>query len=430
MKHLFLIAIYFLIIASIGGQSIDTIYTVEKLKKSVSFAMLTMGGDVLTLPGGKLNIGNEQVNLPASFVPRFTIGGTHFWGHADFYVSFPLGFSVSKNPSFTSSYKLVEAVETGAKIYPWAMKPKRLVPYIGISFQPFIFKTELKDNKYKYGGATYEQFTSPIHLGLTYMTNKCIINLGVRYDGNRNINYYTSPTETALASIKPYTINFGIVRYLDTDKGLGTENATDQANKKYHILKKHNKLNAWYWGIGPSTALQMSKSSFLKAKHPYLYEDMLNSFLIPELSFGRYFHKAEMNLSTSFRYMAWRSKAFDTSIKMNRISLAIEPYKFLFDYHGFVPFVGPSLNFDKLSFNENGKVTSQTKTSLGIVFGWDIRVTHTGTSLLRTNLRYVPNLHMQVDNEKLMFDHLEFNFIQYVHFFGRGSASGLYRKKD
>jgi hypothetical protein len=215
---------------------------------------------------------------------------------------------------------------------------------------------------------------------------------------------------------------------MDTDRGLGAVNSTDQLNKKHHILKKHNKLNAWYWGIGPSAALQLSKSPFLKSKHPYLYDDMLNSFLIPELTVGRYFHKADMNLSTSFRYMAWSSKAFDTKLKMNRISLAIEPYKFLFDYHGFVPFVGPSLNIDKLSVNINDKVTSANKTSLGIVFGWDIRVTQTGTSLLRTNLRYVPNLHLKVDNEKLMFDHLEFNFIQYVHFFGRSKAYDKYRK--
>ncbi|MFM2392211.1 MAG: hypothetical protein RLZZ546_188 [Bacteroidota bacterium] len=428
MKHLFSTALFILLGLSICGQSIDTIYRVEDMKKSVSFAMLTLGGDVLTLPGGKMSINNENVNLPSSLVPRFTIGGTHFWGHADFYVHFPLGISFNKTPSFASSYNLFEEVETGAKFYPWAMKPKRLVPFVGISFQPFIFRTELKDKEYKYGGATHEKFTTPIHAGLTYMTNKLIFNLGVRYDGDRNFNYYTSPIKTSLTSIQPFSINFGIVRYMDTDRGLGTVNATDQLNKKHHILKKHNKLNAWYWGIGPSAALQLSKSPFLKSKHPYLYDDMLNSFLIPELTVGRYFHKADMNLSTSFRYMAWSSKAFDTKLKMNRISLAIEPYKFLFDYHGFVPFVGPSLNIDKLSVNINDKVTSANKTSLGIVFGWDIRVTQTGTSLLRTNLRYVPNLHLKVDNEKLMFDHLEFNFIQYVHFFGRSKAYDKYRK--
>ncbi|MCC7245640.1 MAG: hypothetical protein IT269_08180 [Saprospiraceae bacterium] len=60
------------------------------------------------------------------------------------------------------------------------------------------------------------------------------------------------------------------------------------------------------------------------------------------------------------------------------------------------------------------------------MFGWDIRVTKTGTSLLRTNLRYAPGLNLKTDDgQKVMFDHLEFNFIQYVTFIGRKK---LYRK--
>ena len=87
------------------------------------------------------------------------------------------------------------------------------------------------------------------------------------------------------------------------------------------------------------------------------------------------------------------------------------------------------LSVENLNVNDNGVKTSTTKPALGIVFGWDIRVTKTGTNLLRTNLRYTPKLNLNVADEKVMFDHLEFNFIQMVHFFGRGKVYAAHRNK-
>jgi hypothetical protein len=210
---------------------------------------------------------------------------------------------------------------------------------------------------------------------------------------------------------------------------MGSPKQIEQENIKYYLLKKANKLSTWYYGIGPSTALQMSKSPFFEKKHPYLHQDMLNSFLLPDVTFGRYFSKVDMNIGLAARTMFFKTGAFDTNIKMNRNVISLEAYKFLFDYHGFVPFVGTMFSLENLNENENGMKTSETKPALGIVFGWDIRVTKTGTSLLRTNLRYTPNLNLKIEDEKVMFDHLEFNFIQWVHFFGRGKVYQASREK-
>ena len=97
-------------------------------------------------------------------------------------------------------------------------------------------------------------------------------------------------------------------------------------------------------------------------------------------------------------------------------------YQFLFNYLGFVPFAGPILSYEKLHTTVNGVNYNDNKFALGITFGWDIRVTKTGTSLLRTNLRYYPNLSMDIEGEKMTFNHLEFNFIQWVQFIGRKKA--------
>ena len=79
------------------------------------------------------------------------------------------------------------------------------------------------------------------------------------------------------------------------------------------------------------------------------------------------------------------------------------------------------LSVSHVASAQNTKFT-ENKPALGLVFGWDIRVTKTGTGLLRTNLRYFPDLHMDIEGDKMMFDHLEFNFIQWVQFLGRKRA--------
>lgn len=409
---------------------IDSVYTLEKIEKSTSFAALTVGGDILTLGQAKTTINGKTTNLPHHFMPRFNVGGTHFWGHADFYVTFPLVLSFGGSAEGINNYRYTEGVETGAKIFPWAMKPGRITPYVGISFQPISFKFTIENDAYKYGGSEYSKFITPIHLGLTYTSDKYLFNIGSRWVRDTDFEYYQSPKSSVNSSFSPLNFNISIFRYMDTDKSMATPKALDQLNKKHYVLEKEGGLSTWYWAFGPSTALQMSKSSFFQKNYPYFYNDMNNSILVPELAFGKYFYKGDFNVNAALRFMHWSKSAFDTKTKMNRFSVAVEAYKFLFDYHGFVPFIGPSIMMDHISVNANGQMQAETKPALGIVLGWDIRVTQTGTSLLRTNLRYAPSHYIKIDNEKLMFDHLEFNFIQFVKFFGRSNIYKKYRAKN
>lgn len=407
---------------------IDSVYTFDKMQKSTSFAALTFGPDILTLGQSSTHINGNSVQLPSQIVPRLNIGGKHFWGHADFYVTFPLGFSVGLGQSDDiKNFKYTEGVETGAKFYPWAMRKGRLTPYLGISFQPVSFSYTLKQDQYKYGGSEYSKMITPIHAGLTYTSDNYMYNLGARWVKNTDFQYYQSPSTKVGSSISPLNVNISIFRYLDSSKGMTNSKSLDQLNIKHYILEKENGLSSWYWAVGPSTALQMSRSSFFENNHPYFYDDMNNSFLVPEIALGRYFYKGDFNVNIAARYMAWSKSAFDTKIKMSRFSTALEGYKFLFDYHGFVPFVGPSVMLDHIAVDQNGLTTTMTKPVIGIVFGWDIRISQTATSLLRTNLRYVPNHHIKIGDDKLMFDHLEFNFIQYVKFFGRNKIFNKYR---
>jgi hypothetical protein len=165
----------------------------------------------------------------------------------------------------------------------------------------------------------------------------------------------------------------------------------------------------------------MNRSPFLEENFPFFY-DNYSAAILPDLSLGRYFHKLDANVNLSYRTYGDKYEGFDTEIKTRRHSVGLETVKFLFNYLGFVPFAGPVVTYENMQTTVNGTDYNENKLAVGLTFGWDIRVTKTGSSLLRTNLRYFPNLHMNIEGEKMMFDHLEFNFIQWVHFFGRKKA--------
>ena len=111
--------------------------------------------------------------------------------------------------------------------------------------------------------------------------------------------------------------------------------------------------------------------------------------------------------------------------ELKRSSIGLEVTKFLFDYHGFVPFVGPYVGYETLSFEENfeGQLThdvTDEQIGYGIAFGWDIRPNRLQTWILRTNLRWFPDLKLQIEGDaEISFDNVEFNFIQLILFPGR-----------
>jgi hypothetical protein len=410
---------------SLYGQS-DSTYTLDYIDKSTRFAWLTYGGDLNYLSGGStqqlINGVKQTTNFKSTLTPRLTIGGIHFWGHADFYVTFPLSFlSLQNTPNGISELNINQRVETGMRLYPIKLKPQRLSPFLGVSFSRLRFSQESENSKSSNGVPTYDRFTYPIQLGLTYTSNNWHISASAYYNYQNEFDYYISPTERASVNLNPVSFNISLLRYIDTDRKARTPRAVGQINRDYNVLKNKGLLNSWFFGVGPSSALRMTKSSFLKENYPFFSDDF-SSTLVPDLTFGRYFHDVDANINLSYRTYGGRYEGFDTDIKTWRHSVGIESVKFLFNYLGFVPFAGPILSYENLSTSVNGTVHNESKLALGLTFGWDIRVIRSRKFLLRTNLRYYPNLHMDIKGEKMMFDHLEFNFIQFVYFIGRRKA--------
>ena len=294
---------------------------------------------------------------------------------------------------------------------------------MGISFKRLRFSQESESSNSSNGVPSYGRNIQPIQFGLTYTSNKWHISVSGYYNYQNEFNYFISPTERADVRLEPLSMNLSLLRYIDSNRDMRTKKGVKRINEDYEVLKSKNLLSDWFFGVGPSSALQLSKSSYLKESFPFFYDDY-SATILPDLSLGRYFHKLDANVNLSYRPYRDQYEGFDTEIDIRRRSLGVESVKFLFNYLGFAPFLGPILSYENLRTTVNGTDYQEKKMALGITFGWDIRITKTGTRLLRTNLRYYPNLHMEVNGEKMMFDHLEFNFIQWVQYIGRKETLG------
>ena len=393
------------------------------------FAQMTLGLDFQHVGNGTSTYISEMEGSTLTFstlpwqsstIPRFIIGGTHFWGHADFYIAIPFGSASFESEGQQISYGT--GVETVLKAYPWRMEDRKIRPYIGISLAPIKYKQD--NSLLEYGdGPRYTDNRQPLLCGLTYLSKGYALEAGITYDYTNKIDYPTSHSTTGVVATPRvlYTLSY---RYMfdttleaeaDWDSGY-TQNVTE-------VLADRNELNGFFVGAGMSAALWSGTSSYNTAQRPYI--STYGWSLLPEFSLGYYDHDLDAAVIANHRSYTASTLTYGTEQAAGRRSLGVEALKFIGDYHGFVPFVGIAGSYELLSFSEShdgdpAVDIRDQKPALGIVFGWDIRPNRLQSFLLRTNLRYYPSLHLDTPSgDSISFNTLEFNFIQLVVFPGR-----------
>jgi len=198
-----------------------------------------------------------------------------------------------------------------------------------------------------------------------------------------------------------------------------TKIASTEVNRASNNL--FSKSNKWgvFFAAGPSSSFPLVSSSYITDLYPFL-DNRSFPIIFPDIAIGYHFTKSDLITAISFRPITQRRSAFGFEQKISRKSVNLETYKFLGDYHGFVPYLGLGLSYEniKISESDNGieiLPTTINKFSPNVVFGWDIRPSEKGDWwILRTNLRYFPFLDLERQGKKLSLQHLEFNFIQFV----------------
>lgn len=389
------------------GQDLD-------LKKRYSFAKSYFGIDLnyfYNLQSSSfLNQQNEIQSFERSnFIsPAINFGATHFWGHADFFVSIATSSRKAKADELDNSIRF-RAI-TGMRIFPLAIKENTLRPYLSYKFAP------IRLNQSNLQGENYRktEVKSIFGAGIAYQTSKIYTHLGYELIPNNQTSIYLSRSQTATSAFPKGLVSFGINYTIEFTNG----SYSSPIPQLDSILRSKNTLG-WFFGIGPSSAFPVKSSTYITELYPFL-DDKGMPNVFPEITAGYHFSKHEFIVSANFRPIKQERNAFSFNQKLIRNSLGLEAYKFLFDYHGFAPFVGAGIMYDNIKLVETDNTTKLTDErftfiSPSLIFGWDIRPgKRADIWLLRTNLRYSPLLEINKNSKKISLQYLEFNFIQAV----------------
>jgi len=360
------------------------------------------------------NSGNiDKKRLPSSISPRFLIGGTHFWGHADFYISIPIANIKLNNNSNAS---ISNDVLTGFRLLPIRLKSNAFSPYIGIGFNSKEYSQKGANGK----GPIYTNWQWYQEIGLAYQAKKsAIIELGIRYFSANAYNSYIDRSTFKKTEVSPFSFSFSYKKVFDFTAGYSSENAKKYMAKVHKKAEKEGALSAFSLGVGFSALIPLKKTE-LASRHSF-FNDEIEGNLFPDLGIAYYSSPLDASARLSFRPLKQKESAFDYTYELRRNSFAFEIFKFLGDYHGFVPFIGPYVSIDQYQLIETDhgeKIIDNidTKLGYGVVFGWDIRQTKADYLVLRTNLRYTPEFSYKKGKYRFTTEQIEFNFIQLVFY--------------
>jgi outer membrane protein W len=407
-----------------GSDLLGQVY-LEKQSRH-RFAQLNLGLDVQSSFNGYSTYqtgtdGFASADLDPVIRPRFVIGGTHFWGHADFYIAIPFGAPTQEfGPATITAYS---GVETAFKYYPWRIKHKALRPYIGTSLATFFFE---QDNENVTGGdgTDLNRTTFPLTAGLTYNIGNHLFELGGVWNYDNEQRYWIERDLTTDIGLPPFFVNFSYRYMLETTLSAEKDWESGRTQQVVEAIDSTKGLNAWFIGAGISSAFWTGDHGYNSEFRPFM--EQYSTSLLLDFCLGYYWYKPDINFSLSYRSFSGSGDAYGIGQKVSRRSIGLEATMALFDYHGFVPFVGPILSYESLSFEEgdlgiNVRNVSDDMLGLGVTFGWDIRPNDLQSWVLRTNLRYYPGLQLDIPGteETVPFRNLEFNFIQLIIYPGR-----------
>ncbi len=354
-----------------------------------------------------------ESNLPSSISPRIVMGGTHFWGLADFYISIPVhNFMLNDSKRISISNEVL----TGFRLNPLRIDQKGFSPYLGIGFN----SKELQLSLERLDGPIYSNWQAYYEMGFSYRNkSNGLFEIGARYFPKSSYTNYINRSFNQELKLSPWSISLSYKKIVDFTKSYSTEGVKRYMKKIHEKAVKNDALDAWSFGIGLSALIPLEKTEFA-SRHAF-FNDEIEGNLYPDLGVAYYKSNWDAAIRISFRPLKQEETAFGYTHQMKRNSFAFEGFKFIGDYHGFAPFIGPFASFDRVQIRETdfgSEVVKLKKNILGygLIFGWDIRQTNVDYLILRTNLRYNPRLSLKKDGNFLVASQLEFNFIQLVFY--------------
>ena len=389
------------------------LYTTTKTRHR--FAQTHVGINLLHIPSdGRIIWEDGQAAFPNMIVPRLSIGGLHFWGHWDFL----------SNVTFTSIKHQLDAThqlyfnpsgDLIVRYYPWAVEHDKVRPFVGVSGNITILSLESDRIGKRTDGFLHLNWRG----GLSYAHSNWRLNLELAAPFRLNPNFYINHSKATSYQLPRFFLSLGLVKHFDTTISHEPAYQSGETQILEKQLNKMGKLNSISIGIAPSTAFFMQAPAYKTPERIHVPKQKVKFNW--DIGLGYLFHKPQLHLGLSYREYTARSASYGIDHLIRRTSIALEGYKFIWNYKGFVPFIGPSISFERWGVAEFDQDVQTIPTqwtrrvSPGIIFGWDIVPSPMDTWALRTNLRYYPFLRItDLEGKKSRVDQLEFNFIQFV----------------
>lgn len=366
------------------------------------------------------NIGVEKVDLPPSFQPRLDIGGVHFWGHLDMMGSIPILGNYSYNED-----KVKIGGSTGfsmnIRYYPINLIEKTSFgfrPFVGIKWSELKYSQEV-DGQEK--GIELNKQIVMFETGGGILIKNYLLDLTLQYLPKHNYEYPIS--RTAFGELNYPWLSFKVgLKYLFDFTAVNKKESVKKITNSFHnYLTNNDKHNSWMIGIGFTEVIPVGHSNYKDAPERQFLQNPGPIRIAPEWHLGRYFYKGDWGIRLAGRHAKIEQEGYGFYHELKRNSFTIEGYKFLFDYKGFVPFVGIGYGFNTLQLREwDNKVKvaefNDNKLAPTIFIGWDIRPTQVEWMIVRSNIRWTPWLSLATGSKEMKFNDLEINFFEYVFY--------------
>ncbi|WP_375561993.1 hypothetical protein ACE193_05435 [Bernardetia sp. OM2101] len=401
----------FILVFSLSSNA--QVYTEKKSQHRFAQSYFGFNTQIVPASGSLIWQGQEQ-EFPTAIMPHLTLGGLHFWGKLDFNMTLYLTNLGSTKLQNNGEVDYRSAGSLSAKYYPWRMEFKKLRPYMGVCLD---FSSLGLGNDTQ--GKRYDGFITPMPVGgFSFALKGWQINAEAMFLANNKKTFYSSETQRNTFELPKTYLSLGLVKYFDTTIREEKPKESGGTAEVTASLAAKRKLNSFSIGVAPSSSFFLQSPKF---------SEELESLPLHKASFnfdigaGYFFYKAKLHAGFSYRNYSSKTISYSLEHIVRRQSIAFEAYKFLFDYNGFVPFIGASISSEKWATGlfrndtQQGEIVRTEMISPGIIFGWDIVPSSLDTWVLRTNLRYYPMQKINdIDGKKSRVDQFEFNFIQFV----------------
>ncbi|MEL7163009.1 MAG: hypothetical protein AAFN92_19780, partial [Bacteroidota bacterium] len=353
----------------------------------------------------------EAFRREAFAQPAINFGATHFWGHADIYVSInTISLGGGEQPVETNTRF---GTFTGLRVYPWKTQVGTLRPFLGYKFSPIRYRQETLEGT----GFRRTSVRGVVDVGLSYQSKNAYFYFGYNRLLNDELEIPVSRSETIQTNLPSGFFTLGANWTWES-----TYRNDEDALRHFNEVFNGGGRYGWFVALGLSSAFPLTRSSYFTEDRTFL-DDLTMSNILPDFGLGYHFLPFDANVALAYRPIVQERSDGGFSQTVRRNSLVLEGYKFLGDYHGFAPFLGLGLGYERLRLTEKEEgdrlvadVRQNTFTPV-LTFGWDIRPGNRSDGwLLRTNLRYTPFLNLEHQGREISLQQLEFNFIQLVIF--------------